>query len=47
MGSYSFSHLADQTLDHDLPTRIAREFADTATTLAYIGEFDARRRFPG
>ncbi len=45
MSRYALSHLSDPVLDRDLPTAVARECTGTALVLAYIAEFDARKRY--
>jgi hypothetical protein len=43
--AYTFTHLADRDLDHTLATTLGEDRATTATLLALIAEFDARRLF--
>src|SRR5262245_17721856 len=43
MGTYSLSHLSDQTLLRDLAALVQRDRVTTAELLAHIGEVDARR----
>ena len=45
MSRYALSHLSDPVLDRDLPVAVARECTSTAVVLAYIAEFDARKRY--
>jgi 5-methylcytosine-specific restriction endonuclease McrA len=45
MRSYSFVHLADQSVLSEYDAVEARENADTATALALLGEIDARRLY--
>jgi hypothetical protein len=42
---FSLTHLSNEVLDRDLPTKAAREKSATAELLAYIAEFDERKRF--
>jgi hypothetical protein len=45
--AYSLSHLSDRELSRNLATVVAQERATTATLLAHIAEFDARRLYVG
>jgi hypothetical protein len=45
MRSYALTHLSDAALDHDVPRMASNEQAATAVFLAYLAEFDARRRY--
>src|SRR5689334_7163980 len=45
MRVYSLSHLGDPELRHDLLSLIAQDRATTATLLAHLAEFDARKLY--
>ena len=45
MSTYSLSHLSDATLERDLATLVTRDCATTATLLAHLAEFDARKLY--
>ena len=42
MKTYSLTHIADETLLHDLSTLITRDHETTAELLAHLAEIDAR-----
>ncbi len=42
---YSLSHLADADIDRELPVKFARVSRNAAEALAWLAEFDARRRY--
>ena len=45
MSRYALSHLSDPVLDRELPVAVARERTGTAVGIAYLAEFDDRRRY--
>src|SRR5882672_10789950 len=45
MTTYSLSHLSDRRLSHELAASAAQDRTSTATLLAHIAEFDARRLY--
>jgi len=45
MFDYSLTNLRNHDLDSGLPAAMADEDGRTAVTLAYLAEFDARRRY--
>src|SRR2546426_12231821 len=45
MDDYSLSHLSDHALELDLAAVVSRDRATTASLLAHIAEFDARRLY--
>src|SRR5688572_1353088 len=45
MKTYSLSHLSDQTLTRDLRAMIDRDRTTTASLIAHIAEFDARKLY--
>ena len=45
MSRYSLTHLSDPVLDRGLPAAVAQERTGTADVLAYLAEFDARKRY--
>ena len=45
MNRFSLTHLSNEVLDRELPTKAARRKSATAEELAYIAEFDERKRF--
>ena len=45
MKNYSLTHLADQTLLHDLAALVARDRATTAAMLAHVSEVDRRKLY--
>ena len=47
MRAYVLAHLSDDALTHDLKSAVGQDRATTATLLAHIAEFDARRLYLG
>jgi 5-methylcytosine-specific restriction endonuclease McrA len=47
MSSYSLTHLADQTLLHDLAALVTQDRATTAALLAHLTEVDSRKLYLG
>ena len=45
MDDYSLSHLSDHALELDLAAAVSRDRATTASLLAHLAEFDARRLY--
>ena len=45
MNRFSLTHLSNEVLDRELPIKAARRKSATAEELAYIAEFDERKRF--
>ena len=45
MRAYVLSHLSDSTLLHELASLVGQERTTTATLLAHIAEFDARKLY--
>ena len=45
MKCYSFCHLEDLVLDRDFDASITHLWSATAITLAYLAEFDHRKRY--
>jgi 5-methylcytosine-specific restriction endonuclease McrA len=45
MPNFSLSHLSDEALRRDLHAAVSRETAGTATVVAHIAEFDARKLY--
>jgi hypothetical protein len=43
--NYSLTHLSNEALDRELPTKAAREKGATAELLAHIAEFDFRKLY--